>query len=187
MDIFESLENLEVSEACFNDLMNIVEEIINELKDTTIAKVYNKRYGQYKDASLAARDNMSDLNLNNYYKTSDKLEKNINLGLKRDKKLGKNVYDKNLSFNNRNSLTREAQKDYHDKVKEYKRVASDASPWGGKHYGISDVENAESEARQAKKKYHDTMDAYNTVKRDKDYLKKHLEYQKTHDSKGNRR
>ena len=30
MDIFESLENLNVSEECFNDIMGIVEEIINE-------------------------------------------------------------------------------------------------------------------------------------------------------------
>ena len=30
MDIFESLENLPVSEACFEDIVNIVEEIINE-------------------------------------------------------------------------------------------------------------------------------------------------------------
>ena len=44
------------------------------------------------------------------------------------------------------------------------------------------------------KKYHDTMDDENTVSMhrnkkgygDIDYLKKHLEYQRTHDSKGNR-
>lgn len=32
MNIFESLENLNVSEACFNDILNIVEEIISETK-----------------------------------------------------------------------------------------------------------------------------------------------------------
>ena len=30
MDIFESLENLEVSESCFDDIMSMVEECINE-------------------------------------------------------------------------------------------------------------------------------------------------------------
>ena len=30
MDIFESLENLDVSEECFNDILGIVEEYINE-------------------------------------------------------------------------------------------------------------------------------------------------------------
>lgn len=30
MDIFENLENLPVSEACFNDIMDIVEEILSE-------------------------------------------------------------------------------------------------------------------------------------------------------------
>ena len=33
MDIFESLENLNVSEACFSEIMDIVEEIINEVSD----------------------------------------------------------------------------------------------------------------------------------------------------------
>ena len=31
MDIFESLENLDVSEECFNNIMSIVEEVINEV------------------------------------------------------------------------------------------------------------------------------------------------------------
>ncbi len=33
MDIFESLENLNVSEECYNEIVGLVEEIINELKD----------------------------------------------------------------------------------------------------------------------------------------------------------
>ena len=35
MNIFESLENLNVSEECFEDIVSIVEGIINELKDGT--------------------------------------------------------------------------------------------------------------------------------------------------------
>ena len=31
MDIFESLENLNVSEECFDEIMGIVEEVINEV------------------------------------------------------------------------------------------------------------------------------------------------------------
>lgn len=38
MGIFESLENLEVSEACFDEIMGIVEEIINEISDDFIKK-----------------------------------------------------------------------------------------------------------------------------------------------------
>ena len=33
MDIFESLENLNVSEGCFDEIVGIVEEIINEQPD----------------------------------------------------------------------------------------------------------------------------------------------------------
>ena len=36
--IFESLENLNVSESCYNEIMDIVEEVINELN----------KYEQYK-------------------------------------------------------------------------------------------------------------------------------------------
>lgn len=38
MDIFESLENLNVSEECFNEIVGLVEEVINELN----------KYEQYK-------------------------------------------------------------------------------------------------------------------------------------------
>ena len=36
--IFESLENLPVSEGCFEDIIGLVEEYINELKNSTIEK-----------------------------------------------------------------------------------------------------------------------------------------------------
>ena len=32
MDIFESLENLNVSEECFNDIINIVEDIVSQIQ-----------------------------------------------------------------------------------------------------------------------------------------------------------
>ena len=38
MDIFESLENLPVSEACFEDIIGIVEEYIQEKSDWTVKK-----------------------------------------------------------------------------------------------------------------------------------------------------
>ena len=38
MDIFESLENLEISEECFNDIMDIVEEILSESTDEYIKR-----------------------------------------------------------------------------------------------------------------------------------------------------
>ena len=43
MKIFESLENLEVSEACFDEIMGIVEEIINELDKSTLKSYIEKR------------------------------------------------------------------------------------------------------------------------------------------------
>ena len=43
MDIFESLENLEVSEACFDEIMDIVEELLNE---SSHARKYGKKDGE---------------------------------------------------------------------------------------------------------------------------------------------
>lgn len=42
MDIFESLENLNVSEECFEDIIGIVEAIINEVSDEYINKHWDK-------------------------------------------------------------------------------------------------------------------------------------------------
>ena len=43
MNIFESLENLNVSEECFDEIMGIVEEYINELDKSTIRSYIQKR------------------------------------------------------------------------------------------------------------------------------------------------
>lgn len=50
MSIFESLENLNVSEECFDDIMGIVEEIINELENKTVGSMYKKRQEAEKRA-----------------------------------------------------------------------------------------------------------------------------------------
>ena len=45
MDIFESLENLNVSEECFDEIMGLVEEILDESTDTIYKSIENK-YGK---------------------------------------------------------------------------------------------------------------------------------------------
>lgn len=45
MNIFENLENLEVSEECFDEIMGIVEAIINETAET-IYKSIKDKYGE---------------------------------------------------------------------------------------------------------------------------------------------
>ena len=63
MDIFESLENLNVSEGCFDEIVGIVEEIIHELNDNTVKKVEDAR-----DVALkSARDSYLNTNLNSPY------------------------------------------------------------------------------------------------------------------------
>lgn len=50
MDIFESLESLNVSEECFDEIVGIVEEIINELNKNTISSYIQKRGEQAEEA-----------------------------------------------------------------------------------------------------------------------------------------
>jgi len=42
MNIFEKLENLNVSEGCFKNIIELVEEYINELRDETIRNASDK-------------------------------------------------------------------------------------------------------------------------------------------------
>ena len=60
MNILENLENLNVSEECFNDIMGLVEEVINEVsdewkqacKDSAREKsdYFKRKYNEAKDA-----------------------------------------------------------------------------------------------------------------------------------------
>ena len=52
MDIFESLENLQVSEACFDDIMGIVEEVINEVSDKTVEGALKKASDNVEDSTM---------------------------------------------------------------------------------------------------------------------------------------
>ena len=48
MDIFESLENLNVSEECFDEIMDMVEKHINETAEQAIIKKHGKpKYHEY--------------------------------------------------------------------------------------------------------------------------------------------
>ena len=42
MDIFESLENLNISEECFDEIIDMVEEYINEVSDKTVEGALEK-------------------------------------------------------------------------------------------------------------------------------------------------
>ena len=53
MNILESLENLNVSEECFDEIMGIVEEIINELDKSTLKSYIEKRDTEAKEAERA--------------------------------------------------------------------------------------------------------------------------------------
>ena len=64
MNIFESLENLNVSEECFEDIVGLVEAELKKyqsgLKDSTIDSMVNKRMSRFQN----------NPNIENHYKAS---------------------------------------------------------------------------------------------------------------------
>lgn len=60
MDIFESLENLNVSEECFNDIMNVVEEILSERDMFTRPKAAKNSIEGRQRKYYQALDNYQD-------------------------------------------------------------------------------------------------------------------------------
>lgn len=56
MGIFESLENLEISEECFNDIMNMVEKLLSEDLEATAERKYGYGSPQAKKASKVGSD-----------------------------------------------------------------------------------------------------------------------------------
>lgn len=101
-NIFENLENLNVSEACFNEIMDIVEEIIDEDIKSYIYKnvAPEKRYELLQKVDKVKKDEMSDRHtrqmLKNYFdngekdmvKASDEAEKQV--GIKGEHEISKN-------------------------------------------------------------------------------------------------
>ena len=78
MNIFESLENLNVSEECFNDIMDIVEEIINEDAEETKRRLTDKYApilkAKRRNLDLKVKKGQKDLR---YAKYSNDLSKKI--------------------------------------------------------------------------------------------------------------
>ena len=90
MDIFESLENLSVSEACLNDIINIVEEYINEVSDDW----KRRAQGQAYHASAAAFDKEQAekdgyYNIGGYKYSREAIEKAVKDRIKADKRFDK--------------------------------------------------------------------------------------------------
>ena len=79
MNIFESLENLNVSEECFNDIVSIVEEIINEsptVSDLTSATIKSipLRMSKYKEVKANPESTQHQVQT-----ASDRLERAVKI------------------------------------------------------------------------------------------------------------
>ncbi len=82
MNIFENLENLNVSEECFDEIMGIVEDIINEMNPFTVGKVNALRKKNVDDAVERVKSDPRDHFIQQASKAIDKLHKNQDLSRK---------------------------------------------------------------------------------------------------------
>ena len=199
-ELFESLAK-NVSEACYNDIMGIVEEVINELKDSTIGSAYNKRLENYKKALSAAVDNPEDRDtLKAYAKASNKLANNSKLSYNAFTRSGNTKAAETVSPERKARETDQYKKAY-DTAREKANKIIDthnellhqdrARGVGAMLMGAgqladlkSDAEEARKKAEEARKTYHNAMDYNNTVPRNKEYLIQHLKYQKDRNEGG---
>lgn len=108
MDIFEQLENLNISEECFDDILSIIEEYINET--ITVGKVKSAvqsalplRMQRYKDAKTNPASTPQDIK-----KASDRVEK----AMKIKSGLSNNIshYDNISVHDAKNKLSNEIKK-----------------------------------------------------------------------------
>ena len=98
MDIFESLENLNVSEGCFGEIVGLVEEYINEyikqstqkkLLDTTVARqnnTDNAPEGSMKDEAIKKEQRNNELTNNYFERHGSPLQKAVKRGYSKNSK-----------------------------------------------------------------------------------------------------
>ena len=79
MNIFESLENLHVSEGCFSHIIELVEEFINEISKDTADAVSLQRYIDRRDAKEKYEDTKDSKDYENLCKKNTKSFKNSEL------------------------------------------------------------------------------------------------------------
>ena len=94
MDIFESLENLNVSEECFEDIAGLVEEYLNETSDKKAQRVLDAALQRYNRDSYLAGIKLLQGDKSGEAEgeaAQDKYIKHIQLQQKRAKRLGKKL------------------------------------------------------------------------------------------------
>ena len=107
MDIFESLENLPVSESCFEDIISIVEEYINEIYNQVV-----KRHGKPEyDESTGKPLNKAATLLNKFGQIQKKDEEN-EIEKEKGRKGGKTSSTFNYTYGENPPFTPEAGRVY---------------------------------------------------------------------------
>ena len=139
MNIFESLENLNVSEECFNEIMGIVEEILNEDIIRAIDKKYDPKLEKASKRGKKAFAKMIEKKWNLIDKAKENKEKEFNQAVSKihkeeaPKASEKDVKDFVEQKRNSNKNIRGEQ--FHNKVKALKtRAKARNTKWYDDNY-----------------------------------------------------
>ena len=143
MDIFESLENLNVSEECFNDIMDMIEELLN-----TAFEEYNNMGDRARSLSPDNKE-LSDKADNHDAKMSKKRKEMLN-GTPAEKAEAERFFDSRDEITNRNYPVFRNEKPFgahaEDDYKLMKKIAKE-----GIKKGVSGAKRNTKSIKAAKK------------------------------------
>ena len=177
MDIFESLENLEVSEGCFDEIMGLVEEILSE--DTvSYAKKLIRKNKEAKNSAKSlddyntAKDNIK--RLEDLADKADDLQREANRG-RWDHQLSANTKGRRKHMRNqedRNQAKYEADPENYSHRSTWAEDIKDEHKHTNYDKLINDMRVTKSKIRNEKKQYKKTKDP-NVIKTKLEYPSKY--------------
>lgn len=166
MDIFEQLENLNVSEECFDDILGIVEEYINEVsvnmwkraaKNSIPSRIKAVRKGPYEDITVYAEKGKEEFRKPSGYDKKEGVadEKDL-IRLKRAKDIASSFTNSKKSAN---KLVKAADKVIKDR--DFDNMRDDIYGYGERDTS-GRLKKAELVLSANKKKYHKFRDQENS-------------------------
>ena len=131
MDIFESLEKLNISEECFNVIVSIIEFYIDAEHDATIERAHDKRVADYSDAVEKAAHTQAGS------KEREKADKEVD-----------NTYGKLQKFN---ELYKKWKERRNQQLEDFKKKMEDSSGTSYKDSKKAEEEHGNAQITQAQR------------------------------------
>lgn len=125
MGIFESLENLNVSEECFDDILSIVEELLSEDLEDTAWRLHGNNPNKYREISNKIKNIQNDETINTAKREGRPL-KDVLLRRNTNKnRTGENKTRMNRSFDDNKMLLKRIAREARDNTIQWANRAYD--------------------------------------------------------------